>query len=61
MTTIYTADDAIEMMQRGGVDLQSELSNPRASFADVTDEIIEAGGEWNFTYEQFLHALRSRV
>lgn len=61
MTTIYTADDAIEMMRNGGINLTSELSNPRASFADITDEIEQAGGEWDFTFDQFLTALRGAV
>lgn len=56
---IYTVDDAMEMMRNGGVNLTSELSNPRASFADIVDEIEQADGEYDFTYDEFLTALRA--
>ena len=54
----YTVSDAIEMMRQGGVDMASELSNPRASYADITDEIERDGGEPEFGFDEFLAALR---
>lgn len=58
-TMTYTVEDAIKMMRQGGVDLRSELSNIPASFADITDEIERAGGEWTFSLAEYEAALRA--
>lgn len=57
--TTYTITDAIEMLRKGGVDIASETSNVRAAYADITDEIERAGGEAEFTIEEFEAAMRA--
>jgi len=57
----YTVDDAIQMLRDGGIGLTSEATNIRAAYADITDEIEEAGGEVDFTREEFEAALRAAI
>jgi hypothetical protein len=57
--TNYTVADAIEMMRDGGIDFASELSNIAASYADITDEIEQAGGEPDFDITAYEIALRT--
>lgn len=59
MTSIYTVADAIEMLRNGGVDFASELSNISASYADITDEIEQAGSEPDFDLAAYGVALRA--
>ena len=59
--TIYTADDAIQMLRDGGVDLRKEASNIAAAYADITDEIEAAGGDAAFSRDEFEAALRAAI
>lgn len=61
MTTAitYTVVDAIDMLRAAGVNAAAELSNIPAAYADICDEIEQAGGSADFSADEFAAAIRA--
>lgn len=59
--TTYSAADAVEMLKAANVSLANELAHLTQAFADITDEIEQAGGDWFFSKEDFRRALEEEI
>ena len=56
MTTAitYTVSDALDMLRAAGVNAAAELTNIPAAYADICDEIEQAGGSASTGRERIL-------
>lgn len=60
MTRTASVEDAIEMLQKGGVNLAAELSNIDAAYADIHEELMDEGfADVGFSAEELAVAIRA--